>query len=135
MQLKFKRIQFDEIHGASFNGYMVAGDLIGGAEENDDELVEISESIISDMMYRTEGPVDLDTFNENFSFKNNKGLFESNKPIQVSYSKIDFVIHDSTIDYLEDDEDDIKLIIKERITQIDNFLYKLIDELEFDFEV
>ena len=136
MQLKFKRLKFGEQFGASFNNCMVEGDIIGAAVDDVEELISISESIVTDRLYRgNNGPIEMDVFVENFLFKNEKGLFESNKPVIVVYADMEHVIHDLEINFLDDDEDDIKFNIKERIDQIDQFLGKLIDDEEFDFEV
>lgn len=136
MQLKFKRLKFGEQFGASFNNCMVAGDIVGAAVEDVDELISISESIVTDRLYRgNSGPIEMDVFVENFQFMNEKGLFESKNPIVVVYADMEHVVHDLEIDFLEDDEEEIKFNIKERIDQIDQFLGKLIHDEEFDFEV
>ena len=89
MQLKFQRIKFDTIHGAVFNDCMVVGDLISSAEENDDELLDISSEIIHDKFYRgNTGPIDQTIFMKNLVFENDKGLFESDKPLIVAYTNI-----------------------------------------------
>lgn len=136
MQLKFKRIKFDDIFGAAFNDLMVAGDVIASAEEDDNELLDISCEIIQGKFYRGgTGPIDPNIFMENLSFSNDKGLFESEKPLIVSYSKMQLTIQDLPLDFLEEDEDEIIHVMKERIERVETFIEKLIKDDEFDFEV
>lgn len=136
MKLKFNRVKFDEIFGASFNDLMVAGDVICGAEEDDNELVDISCEIIQGKFYKGDnGPIDQEIFSENLSFENDKGLFESDKPVVVLYAKMRLNIIDIPIDFLEDHEDEIIYSMKERIEKIEDFVAQLITHDEFNFDV
>jgi len=136
MQLKFQRIKFDTIHGAAFNDYMVAGDLIGGADEDDNELLDISSDIIQGKFYRgNSGPIDQSIFMENLVFENDKGLFESEKPLIIAYANMRLTIQDLPIDFLSDDEDEIIIGMKDRIERVETFIAKFITNDEFDFEV
>lgn len=136
MKLKFNRVKFDTIFGASFNDLVIAGDTINGAEEDDEALMDISCEIIQGKFYKGDnGPIEQDVFYENLSFENDKGLFESEKPIVAVYANMKLNIVNMGIDFLEDDEDEIIYNMKERIQRVEDFVAQLITHDEFDFDV